>query len=165
MNEALGAEWSGFFGGLVGASSALSGLVFVAISINQGKIIPSFSLRSRAGETLIMLASALVAALLALIPGQPLVIFGAEITGLAVVPWGLPLLFQWQTIRLREVKRRWYLLSRAVLHQTAVLPMLIAGILLMAHHPSGDYWLAGGLMTTMIVGLVNAWVLIVEVSR
>jgi hypothetical protein len=165
MNEVLGAQWNSFFGSLVGASAALLGLVFVAISINQSRIVPSFSLRSRAGETLILLASALVAALAALIPGQPLTVFGAEILAVAIIPWTIPVVFQWQTIRLREVKRRWYFWARVVLHQLAALPTIISGVLLMGHHVNGDYWLSGGLMLTLVVGVVNGWVLLVEISR
>lgn len=165
MNEVLGTQWNNFFGGLVGASAALAGLVFVAISINQSKIVSSFSLRSRAGETLILLASALVAALAALIPGQPLTVFGAEILAVAIIPGTIPVVFQWHTIRLREVKRRWYFWVRVALHQLAVVPTMISGVLLMAHHSNGDYWLAGGLMLTLVVGLINGWILLVEISR
>lgn len=57
-----------FFLGELGASAALTGLVFVAISINQKKVV-AFSYRpNHALEVLIAFVSALFIALLLLLP-------------------------------------------------------------------------------------------------
>lgn len=55
-----------------GASGALVGLVFVALSINLARILALPSVPGRAAETILLLASALIGILLALIPGLSL---------------------------------------------------------------------------------------------
>jgi len=58
--------WSEFLVAIAGASSALTGLVFVALSINLARIIELPGVSGRAAETLIVLAGALIGSLAAL---------------------------------------------------------------------------------------------------
>jgi len=63
------AQWSNFFSAQVGASAALTGLLFVAISINLPKIVANPQLASRSAKALATLAGVLLASTLCLVPG------------------------------------------------------------------------------------------------
>jgi MFS-type transporter involved in bile tolerance (Atg22 family) len=62
--------WENFFLGELGASAALTGLIFVGISINLGKIMESSYLPNRALEALVVLVAVLFLTSLLLIPNQ-----------------------------------------------------------------------------------------------
>src|ERR1700749_3874310 len=79
------AEWHDFFVGTIGASAALTGLLFVAISINLEQILKYPQLPGRAAATLGMLVSALVVSGFGLAPGQSIRALGIEIACTAAV--------------------------------------------------------------------------------
>jgi hypothetical protein len=56
------ADWSNFFVAEVGAAAALTGLIVVAVSINLTRILSFEQLPARAGESLVILISALLIA-------------------------------------------------------------------------------------------------------
>jgi modulator of FtsH protease len=73
------ADWQSFFVAIVGAAAALTGLLFVAVSINLENIIKDGSmLPTRAAETLASLLFVMVAAALTLVP-QNIRLIGLEI--------------------------------------------------------------------------------------
>jgi hypothetical protein len=65
-------DWHDFFLAQARAARALTGLVFVGVSINLEKILsePAFGLAGRAAEALILLVAVLTASVLLLVPGQ-----------------------------------------------------------------------------------------------
>jgi hypothetical protein len=73
------AEWQGLFIAEAGASAALAGLLFVAISINLARILQGAGLPGRAGEAIVLLVAVLVISTLALVPGQSPTVLGAEL--------------------------------------------------------------------------------------
>ncbi len=73
------AAWDGFAAALAGASAALAGLVFVAVSINIRRILSVPRLPGRAGETVILFLGALCECALVLIPHQPVMALGVEL--------------------------------------------------------------------------------------
>src|SRR5918995_6659197 len=52
-----------------------------------------------------------------------------------------------------------------VVTQAATLPMVVAGVSLLLGAGGGLYWLVPGLAFSLVVAIVNAWVLLVEVVR
>jgi hypothetical protein len=54
---------------------------------------------------------------------------------------------------------------RFVLHQAATLPFLFAALSLERLMPGGPYWLAAALLMCLGVGMLNAWILLVEIVR
>ena len=68
-----------------GASSALTGLLFVAVSLNRVAVTESPSLRASAAQTLLLLVTPLPIAALLLTPDQPQWLLGAELICLAGV--------------------------------------------------------------------------------
>jgi modulator of FtsH protease len=75
--------WENFFVAQAGASAALSGLLFVAVSINLTRILQYPHLPGRAAETLVVLLSPLGVATIGLVPGLDLRSLGI---GLLLVP-------------------------------------------------------------------------------
>jgi hypothetical protein len=63
-------EWTDFFIAGAGASAALTGLVFVAVSINVDRILRFRGLPERAQATLMLLLGVVLVSLIGLIPGQ-----------------------------------------------------------------------------------------------
>jgi hypothetical protein len=60
--------------------------------------------------------------------------------------------------------RREYLV-RVVMAAVAVIPTVIAGALLSAHHPGGLWWQGAGTGLCIAAGVLDAWVLLVEILR
>jgi modulator of FtsH protease len=158
-------NWKDFYVATAGAAAALAGLVFVALSINLNRILGLPGMVARAAETLVLLAAALITALVALIPGQSSGMMGAQLGIVALISWGLPSASHVGAGRARHYQYRWHLFARVVLHQVATIPLLVASGMLLAAADRALYWLALGIVLVLIVGLFNAWVLLVEIVR
>lgn len=78
-------KW-GLFATVAGtAAASLTGLLFVAVSIQIGVIAKSQALRNRAAQTLALFVTVLFIAILLSIPDQSYRLLGAELVALAVV--------------------------------------------------------------------------------
>lgn len=154
--------WSGFFSAQVGATSALAGLVMVAISINLTRILSTPTLPGRSAEALIVLGAALIMSALMLTPAGSLPAWSP--LALAIAAWLGPISFQLRTV-LAERVEWWRVVWRFLLVQTATVPMLIGAWLVAAGDPSGASWLAIAILIALVVALLNTWVLMVEILR
>jgi hypothetical protein len=164
MGDVAGA-WANFFIAEVGAAAALSGLVIVAISINLQRILSFPQLPGRAAEMLIMLVGALLASSVALMPGQPLPVFGGEVLAAGILMTAAPVVIQARQIpHLKNQPVTWWL-WRFVIVLCAGLPVAIGGYFLLAGESNGFYWLAAGVMATLAATVWNSWVLLVEILR
>src|SRR5215211_4495990 len=163
-------EWHDFFLAQAGAAGALTGLVFVGVSINLPKIVsePGSGLPGRAAEALIVLVAVLTASSLLLVPGQGQVMVGAEVLVVGLATWGwivaiqLPLLRSWQRMR---SDLRGHFVVRVALGQIATLPLVVAGITVLAGGLGGFYWLVVGMVFSILAALFDAWVLLIEINR
>jgi hypothetical protein len=81
--DSLGA-W-GTFAAISGAAAALTGLLFVAVSIRIASVAQSQELRNRAAQTLSLFGTVLIISVLLAIPGQAYRTLGAEFVVLAVI--------------------------------------------------------------------------------
>src|SRR5918997_3619186 len=72
-------EWTDFFVAGAGASAALAGLVFVAVSINIDRILRLPGVPDRALATVLLLLGVVLVSMVALIPGQSRTALGAEL--------------------------------------------------------------------------------------
>ena len=79
------AAWTDFFVAAAGASAALAGLVFVAVSINVESILKYPGLPERGLTTVLLFAGVLVVSLFGLAPGLSTHTFAIEILALGVV--------------------------------------------------------------------------------
>jgi hypothetical protein len=82
------AAWQSFFVAVISAAAALTGLLFVAVSINLDRILKGRSfLPTRAAETLASLLLIVVSSALVLVPQNPRLLLG--IVGAVYGAWVL----------------------------------------------------------------------------
>jgi hypothetical protein len=163
-------EWHDFFLAAAGAAAVLAGLVFVGVSINLDMIMsnPTYGLAGRALEALVLLVAVLIVTILLLVPDQGMVLAGAEVLAVGIVDWAavvtiqLLVLRNWQSL---EPAFRWHFVPRVVLSQLATLPIVAAGVGLMGWGVGGLYWLVVGVVLSLLVAVLDAWVLLVEIHR
>ncbi len=156
-------DWAIFFSAELAALATLTGLVVVAISINLPRILSYAHLPTRAGEALIGPVGAITVTSLALIPGQPALLLGAEVTLIGLVMVIAPIVFQARAWRVR--KDAWERYMRAVSTTGFSLPFVIGGALLLEGARVGLYWIAAGDILVIVAVVLSAWVLMVEILR
>ena len=163
MHAYATAGWEIFFVAEVGAAAALTGLLFVAVSINLAKVLENPQLPGRAGESILILVGVLASATLGLIPGQASATLGLELLGVALGVWIFPMLNQ-RAGRVPGAPRYWFV-TRVVTHQIAALPMVAAAVSLAVGAGGGLYWLAAGTILSFGAAVLNSWVLLIEIQR
>jgi hypothetical protein len=159
------AQWSDFAVAVAGAAAALSGLLFVAVSINIQRILSFPQLPIRAAQTLVMLVTPLVISVVLLVPAQSRAALGGELIGLAVAAGGL---LGWMnrpsTRSAQETAATWAVARFGPSVAIAVL-LIVAGVTVPAQTGGGLYWVAPAVLIALLSGLGNAWVLLVEILR
>jgi hypothetical protein len=158
--------WAGFFEAAAGAGAALTGLLFVALSVNLAQILKHQHLPIRAGATLGALMLVVVASLAALAP-QPRWLFGLELAVFAAPIWWLNLRAGLIGFRagLAHGRGRLESFNQFWIGQVQLLPFLAAAALLGLGADAGLAWLAGGMLAVFVLSALNAWVLLVEILR
>jgi hypothetical protein len=156
------AEWQSLFVAEVGASAALAGLLFVAISINLARILQGAGL---SGEAMVLLVAVLIVSTLALVPGQSPTVLGAELLVAGLVAWSALVTIHARAVRGQVGPSSRVLAGRIVLAQTAVLPLLVAGVSLLLGAGGGLYWLVPGVVFCLVIAVLDAWVLLIEIVR
>jgi len=158
-------EWTDLFVATAGASAALAGLVFVAVSINLERILSFRGLPERALETLLFLVSVLLVSVVALIPGQSHVALGLELLAVALAIDAVVLRQPTIQVEAGEEMRRSWRVSRWTLRLVATVPFPIGAVSLIAESGGGLYWLVAGIVLAIAAAVANAWVLLVEILR
>jgi len=157
--------WGELFLAEAGASAALAGLLFVAISINLTKILEVQGLVGRAGEAIVLLVAVLIVSTLVLVPDQPRVALGAELLVAGLLAWSILAGIHVKAVRGRVGPSRAVLVGRIAMAQVAVLPFPVAGVSLLLRAGGGLYWLVPGVVLCLVVAVLNAWVLLIEIVR
>jgi hypothetical protein len=156
--------WHDLFAAVASASAALAGLLFVAISINLRQILAVPALPVRAATSLGALVLALVVSILILVPGQSRTVLGAELLVCGVPAW-LATTYGYVRFGRAEQQSRFQYGSDLAIAQLAVVPIVWAGVSLVAGVGGGLYWLVPALIFVFISAAVKGWVLLVEVMR
>ncbi|HEX3745703.1 MAG TPA: hypothetical protein VHW09_17295 [Bryobacteraceae bacterium] len=159
------AEWSTLLAVEAGAAATLTGLVFVALSVNLAKIVSFPGLPGRAAESMIQFLEVFLIATMGLVPGQRQSTLAIEIIVIAFGLWLAQVAGHIQYLRQRKGHPWAWFLNRAILSQIAAIPFCVAGIELLAGAPGALYWLVPGFVFSFIAGGVSAWVLLVEILR
>lgn len=161
--------WGALFLAAAGATAALSGLIFVALSVNIRTVLDADKregqnfLTGRAVEALAALLIVLVISLVGLTPGIPRGALAAFIllTGLGSATSPLRALLA----RRQQAAIGLPLLLRLVTAVGFTVTLLLSGVTLATGHGGGLYWLPVAFVLAIVIAAINAWVLLVEVLR
>lgn len=161
--------WGDLFLAAAGATAALSGLIFVGLSVNIrtvldiDKQVRSNFLTGRAIEALVALLSVLVISLVALTPTIARGVLAAFILLTAATSAISPVraVLASRSQRQLTVATAWRLVTATSL----TLTLLAAGATLAAGHGGGLDWLPASFVLAVAVAAINAWILLVEILR
>jgi modulator of FtsH protease len=159
------ANWSALFGAEVAASAALTGLIFVAVSINLQRILAFSSLPRRVLKALSMLCLVLFVSTLAMVPGQPAWVLGLELLAFGLLALIWLVVRDIGTVRVTESEFRGALVRLLPLGVLAAGFTAVAGASLWLQAGGGLYWLVPAMVCAFVAALVDAWVLLIEIVR
>lgn len=161
--------WGDLFLAAAGATAALSGLIFVGLSVNIRSVLAAEEregqnfLTGRALEALAALLIVLVVSLVGLVPGIPR---GALAAFILVAGLGSAT----SPVRALAGSRNGagldaLLLLRLITAAGLTVALLLAGVTLATGHGGGLYWLPAAFVLAIVIAAVNAWILLVQVLR
>jgi hypothetical protein len=159
--------WQNFFVMTGGAAAALTGLLFVAMSLHAKTIMSNHFYRNRAIGTLTSLTSQLLLSGAALLPGQPLWLLGTEVEVTALL--FVALLVGQILTRGQEappIAATWtHRLMETVGGTVWLVLFNVAGFSLLLRVGGGLYLLAVVMFFMFAWNIYIAWILITEVSE
>jgi modulator of FtsH protease len=156
--------WHDYFVAGAGAAAALTGLLFVSISINLQQILESPSLPRRAVCTLSVLVVLLVAALFCLAPGQSRTVLAIELATIGVIVTG-QILVLFQRSPRSPYEPRWARPIQIGLLLAPTMALVVGGISLAVETGGGLYWIMAAFALGFVGATANAWVFLVEIQR
>jgi len=156
------AAWQGFGATVAALAGALTGLLFVALSIQGSALAKSRSLRSRAAQTLVLFMTSGITAILLTAP-QPRRALGAELVACALFFGTVLFILDLRGGHDPESKVAQYI-ERASPNTVTAALIGIAGVSFGLKGGGGLYWLIPAVVVSLIGGVVNAWLFLVAVE-
>jgi uncharacterized membrane protein len=156
------AMWTGFGEALAAVAGALTGLLFVALSVKSDLMAASRSLAFRAAQTLVLFMTSVLIAVLLVAP-QPAAALGAELLAVAAVSGATLLILDRRAGHSGHQGVERYIEKFSPNMITAVL-VGVAGITFLLKAGGGLYWLIPAAMASLLGGVVNAWLFLVRVT-
>jgi hypothetical protein len=157
------ATWLSFGEALAAVAGALTGLLFVAVSVKSDVMAASLTLRSRAAQTLVLFMTSVLAALVLVAP-QPTAALGWELLALAVVSGTILLILDRRAGHATRPGVARYVERFSPNTITAVL-VGVAGLTFLLKAGGGLYWLIPAAVASLGGGVVNAWLFLVRGTR
>jgi len=156
------AAWLSFGEAVAAIAGALTGLLFVALSVKGNALAASRSLSSRAAQTLVLFLTSLLVALLLVAP-QPSAALGSELLAVAVVTGVALLILDRRAGHSTDQSAARYIEKFSPNTITAVL-VGVAGLTFLLKAGGGLYWLIPATVASLVGGVVNAWLFLVRVT-
>ena len=156
------AMWLGFGGALAAVAGALTGLLFVAISVKSNALAASLSLRARAAQTLVLFLISVLIAILLVAP-QPSAALGWELLAVAAVS-GMALIILGRRAGHSSDQRVARYIERFSPNTTTAVLVGIAGLTFLVKAGGGLYWLIPTVVASLLGGVINAWLFLVRVA-
>jgi hypothetical protein len=158
-------DWQTILSVQAESAATLTGLVFVAVSINLTKIVAFPGLPSRAAESIMQFLQVFFICTVALVPRQADMSVATGILCISLFSWVMQVIAQIRYARMNTGHPKLWLAIRVLQTQLASIPFFIAvGCMFLGSH-AGLYWLVPGFIFSFVSGVANAWVLLVEVVR
>jgi hypothetical protein len=154
--------WVGFGEALAAIAGALTGLLFVALSVKSDVLAASRSLSSRAAQTLVLFMTSVIIAVLLVAP-QPAAALGAELLAVAVASGTVVLILDRRAGHRSDQDVARYIERFSPNTITAVL-VGVAGLTFLVKAGGGLYWLIPAAVASLLGGVVNAWLFLVRVT-
>jgi hypothetical protein len=157
------AAWRDFAVTIGGLAGALTGLLFVAVSLHSAVLAQSRPLASRAAQTLVLFLTPAMSAVVLAAP-MPGTALGALLLAVAVVSAvALIVLDRRAGHDLATQGRAFRYLDRG--SPNSVIPVLfaVAGLTLLLKAGGGLYWMIPGVLASLVAGVVNAWLFLIKI--
>ena len=152
--------WHDFGVTIGGLAGALTGLLFVAVSIKSDTLAKSRSLRSRAAQTLVLFMTSALAAIILVAP-QPGDALGGELVTLAVASGAALVVLDRQGGHDPTSQVARYI-ERASPNAVTQVLFGVAGITFLITAGGGLYWLIPAAVSSLVGGVINAWLFLVH---
>jgi modulator of FtsH protease len=178
------ASWPEYFLAQAGAAAALTGLLFVALSFNLERIAADRTWLSRAATGLIYLALPVIVSLVALFPTRTAGPVAWTLVGIGIAatitligldpgaegtrtaePTASGILSGFRQLFARPGHERLETAARLALTLIPSATTIIGAVLLLTASPAAGYVLAAAGLTSLTLGLLTAWILLVEIRR
>jgi hypothetical protein len=156
------AMWLGFGEALAAVAGALTGLLFVALSVKSAALAVSHSLSSRAAQTLVLFMTSVLIAVLLVAP-QPPAALGWELLAVAAVSGVALFILDRRAGHGSDRGVARYIERFSPNAITAVL-VGVAGLTFLLKAGGGLYWLIPAAVASLLGGVVNAWLFLVKAA-
>jgi hypothetical protein len=151
-------DWLDFAEMIGGASGALTGLLFVAVSLNASRIAGHQGLRASAAQTLVLFITPLVMAAALLTPNQADWAVGAELITIGLATsWILLSITRVKHNLTDDDKQLIAIFNRRGPNVMVMLLFVASGITLACGQAAGLYLLLPAALVALISGILNAW--------
>jgi hypothetical protein len=152
--------WRDFGVSVAGLAGALAGLLFVAVSIKSEALARSRALSSRAAQTLVLFLTPAIISIVLVSP-QPPSALGWELLGTAVIFGAALFVLDRRAGNESEGGVARYL-DVASPNMITVSLVAISGLTFVLKAGGGLYWLIPAFVTSLVGGVVDAWVVLIK---
>jgi len=156
------AMWLSFGEALAAVGGALTGLLFVAVSVKSNVLAASLGLRSRAAQTLVLFLTSVLIAVLLVAP-QPAAALGWELLAVALVTGTALFILDRRAGHSSDQGWARYIERFSPNTITAAL-VAVAGLTFLLKAGGGLYWLIPASVAGLVGGVVNAWLFLVRLT-
>lgn len=153
--------WLGFGEAIAAVAGALTGLLFVALSVRSDAVSASRTLASRAAQTLVLFMTSVLAAVLLVAP-QPSAALGSELLAVALVSGAALLILDRRAGHADRGAIRY--IERFSPNMITAALVGVAGLTFLLKAGGGLYWLIPAVVASLLGGVVNAWLFLVKVT-